>query len=61
VSSAAPADVRMVGALVDLVVDPLCLVNMLADRRLTDLSSGKHMDVALYWQCVRAGGKLLNA
>jgi hypothetical protein len=32
-------------------MNPLCLVtDMLPPRRL---SPGKHMDVALYWQCAR--------
>jgi LysR family transcriptional regulator (chromosome initiation inhibitor) len=43
-------------------MNPLCLVkDMLVDGRLVDLSPGKHVDVALYWQCARIGGKLLDA
>jgi LysR family transcriptional regulator (chromosome initiation inhibitor) len=43
-------------------MNPLCLVkDMLADGRLIDLSPGKHVDVALYWQCARVGGRLLDA
>jgi LysR family transcriptional regulator (chromosome initiation inhibitor) len=43
-------------------MNPLCLVkDMLADGRLIDLSPGKHVDVALYWQCARIGGRLLDA
>lgn len=43
-------------------MNPLCLVkDMPADGRLVDLSPGKHVDVALYWQCARVGGRLLDA
>jgi LysR family transcriptional regulator, chromosome initiation inhibitor len=43
-------------------MNPQCLVkDMLADGRLVDLSPGKHVDVALYWQCARIGGRLLDA
>jgi LysR family transcriptional regulator (chromosome initiation inhibitor) len=42
-------------------MNPLCLVkDILADGRLVDLSPGKHVDVALYWQYARIGGRLLD-
>ncbi|WP_119302938.1 LysR family transcriptional regulator ArgP [Dongia deserti] len=43
-------------------MNPLCLVkDILADERLVDLSPGKHVDVALYWQYARVGARLLDA
>jgi LysR family transcriptional regulator, chromosome initiation inhibitor len=42
-------------------MNPLCLAkDMLADGRLVEPSPGKHVDVALYWQCARIGGRLLD-
>lgn len=42
-------------------LNPRCLVkDMPVDGRLIDLSPGKHLDVALYWQCARVGGRLLD-